>query len=517
MRKLGYLVLMIALGAGVAAAQIRTPNYGQMYCSGVWSNEALPNDTYLISGEEARSQLTFYQDNYVYINRGSAQGLSVGDEFLVIRPVKRNAAKEWFAGNPFPTPDRPNWFKWESWLRRAMGAYWKDVGKVRVVKVHSDTAIAQIVHSCDYFQRGDYVRPFEQRTAPAFKAAKFDRWAPPSGRSTAQVVQIEEPEYYTAQAGTGNIIYVNLGSTQGVKAGDYFRVFRYQGTRDEMAYQHWGYQYKAWGFGKTPRGYSWKDLPREVVGEGMVLRTGPNSSTVLVTYSLREIYQGDYVEVEEPAPVVEEAPAPAPAPTPNRSPSVSCSTDRPRAVAGERVRVTAQASDPDGDALRYAWRTNGGQIVGSGSSVMLDTTGLAPGRYMVTGQASDGISAAADCSVEVVVQAAEGPAQASKANECLFRLSSAGVDNVCKRILDDVALRLKNDPQARLVVIGYADPAESGAARLSAQRAENAKAYLLSSGIADVRVDTRSAGGQVGAGRQNRRVDIVWVPAGATY
>jgi len=517
MRKLGYLVLMIALGAGVAAAQLRTPNYGQIYCSGVYSNEAMPNDTYIISGEEARSQITFQQGNYVYINRGS--GVSVGDEFQVIRPVKRSAAKEWFAGNPYPTPDRPNWFKWESWLRRAMGTYWKDIGKLRVVNVQGDTAIAQVVQSCDYFQRGDYVRPFAERPVPTFKtAAKFDRFAPPSGRSTAQVVDVFPPEYYATQAGTGNILYVNLGSGQGVKAGDYFRVFRYQGTRDETAYQHRGYQYKAWGFGKAPRGYSWKDLPREVVGEGIVLRTGPNSSTVLVTYSLREIYQGDYVEVEEPAPVMEEpAPAPAPAPAANRSPRMSCSTDRPRAVAGERVRVTAQASDPDGDALRYAWRSNGGQIVGTGSSVMLDTTGLAPGRYNVTGQASDGITAAADCSVEVVVQAAEGPAEASKANECLFRLSSAGVDNVCKRILDDVALRLKNDPQARVVVIGYADPAESGAARLSAQRAENAKQYLLSSGIADVRVDTRSAGGQVGAGRQNRRVDVVWVPAGATY
>jgi outer membrane protein OmpA-like peptidoglycan-associated protein len=512
MRKLGYLVVMIALGAGVASAQ-RTPNYGQMYCSGVYSNEAMPNDTYLISGEEARSQITFQQGNYVYINTSA----SVGDEFQVIRPVKRRAANEWFAGNPYATPDRPNWFKWESWLRRAMGTFWKDIGKIRVVKVEGGTAIAQVVQSCDYFQRGDYVRPFTERPAPAFKTAKFDRFAPASGRSTGQVVGVEEPDYYTAQAGTGNLIYVNLGSGQGVKVGDYFRMFRYQGTRDETAYQHRGYQYKAWGFGKAPRAYGWKDLPREVVGEGIVLRTGPNSSTVLVTYSLREIYQGDYAEVEEPAPVMEEPPAPAPAPAANRSPSMSCSTDRPRVAAGERVRVTAQATDPDGDALRYAWRSNGGQIVGSGSSVMLDTTGLAPGRYMVTGQASDGISAAADCSVEVTVQPPAAPAEASKANECLFRLSSAGVDNVCKRILDDVALRLKNDPQASVVLIGYADPAEGGAARLSAQRADNAKQYLLSSGIADARVDTRSAGGQVGAGRQNRRVDVIWVPAGATY
>jgi hypothetical protein len=29
-----------------------------------------------------------------------------------------------------------------------------------------------------------------------------------------------------------------------------------------------------------------------------VLRTGPNASTVLITFSLREIYPGDYVEIE---------------------------------------------------------------------------------------------------------------------------------------------------------------------------------------------------------------------------
>jgi len=29
-----------------------------------------------------------------------------------------------------------------------------------------------------------------------------------------------------------------------------------------------------------------------------VLRTGPNSATVLITFCLREIYPGDYVEIE---------------------------------------------------------------------------------------------------------------------------------------------------------------------------------------------------------------------------
>ena len=39
-------------------------------------------------------------------------------------------------------------------------------------------------------------------------------------------------------------------------------------------------------------------VPREVLGEGVVLRTAPNSSTVLITFSEREIFAGDYVEME---------------------------------------------------------------------------------------------------------------------------------------------------------------------------------------------------------------------------
>jgi outer membrane protein OmpA-like peptidoglycan-associated protein len=67
------------------------------------------------------------------------------------------------------------------------------------------------------------------------------------------------------------------------------------------------------------------------------------------------------------------------------------------------------------------------------------------------------------------------------------------------------------------VAVGYSDPGESAAARLSSQRAANAREYLASTGIASARIDVRPATGQAGAGAQNRRVDLIWVPAGATY
>ena len=49
-------------------------------------------------------------------------------------------------------------------------------------------------------------------------------------------------------------VYVNLGTNQGVKVGDYMRVFRYQGGNVEAASNFDDYQYKMYGFGSTSRG-----------------------------------------------------------------------------------------------------------------------------------------------------------------------------------------------------------------------------------------------------------------------
>ena len=201
----------------------------------------------------------------------------------------------------------------------------------------------------------------------------------------------------------------------------------------------------------------------------------------------------------------------------NTAPTMSCSADRSSVLVGERVRITANASDAEGDALTYTWRTTGGQIVGSGSNVQLDTSGLSSGSYTVTGRVEDARGGAGDCSTRVEVRNPPPPPQASKINAIEFRQNSARVDNVGKRILDDVATRLNSDSSATVVLIGYADPKESGAAKLAARRAEAAAKYLESKGIAANRINQRTGTGQAGAGRENRRVDIIWVPANATF
>ena len=277
------LGLCIALSVGVAKAQQprRVLPDVDLYCSGTVTDQPVQQDTYLISGEESSYKTTFNPGDFVYINRGADQGVKIGDEFEVIRPVHE-------AMNNY-------WFKYQEKLTRAMGTMYADIGRLRVLQVQPKTSTAELRLSCDLMQRGDIVRPFASRPSPALHNIKFDPFAPPSGKKTAMVVNSKE---YGVVAGPGRIVYVNLGSAQGVQVGDYFRMFRYQGTRTEMAYQVRDTAFKVYGFGSTPVAYQWDNLPRQVLGEGVVLRTGPNSSTVLLTPTRQEIAVGDYVELE---------------------------------------------------------------------------------------------------------------------------------------------------------------------------------------------------------------------------
>jgi hypothetical protein len=210
-------------------------------------------------------------------------------------------------------------------------------------------------------------------------------------------------------------------------------------------------------------------------------------------------------------------------PKPYHPPTIACSTDRSSVFAGERVHITTNANSPDGLPLTYTWRTNGGQIVGSGAAVDLDTTGLAPGNYSATARVDDG-RGGADCSSTIEVKAVPPPPQASKISDCAFgKPLSTRIDNVCKRILDDVALRLQNEPRANVVIIGYSDPKESqpgrrggGADKIAGDRATNAVKYLGEKGIDASRTSTRTGSGQAGA-TDNRRIDVIFVPDGATY
>ncbi len=259
-----------------------SPDYAAVYCSNFVTTDLGGDDSRVISGEESNSKIAFSLRDYVYISKGSGQGVHVGDRYSVFRPEK--------------DPIDVQWFKWQDKLMKAMGTFYKDVGQLKVVNVQPNVSTAEITFSCDYLQRGDLIRPWQERPSPPYKAAdQFDRFAPVSGKSVGMLVVGKD---FSQVYGKFHTVYVNLGTNQGVNVGDYMRVFRYQGGNAQTAHYYDDYQYKMYGFGSTPVAYKWNDLPREVMGEGIVVNVSPNSSTVFITYSRIDMYAGDYAEVE---------------------------------------------------------------------------------------------------------------------------------------------------------------------------------------------------------------------------
>jgi hypothetical protein len=292
--------LLLSMSAAVAAAQTapKAPTPDDLYCSGIVTTESVPRDTYLITGEQSNHLITFNEGDYVYINKGASQGVKIGDQFMAVRPVEDSI--------------KIDWTKWQTAILHKMGTVWEDEGRIRVVVAHQDVSIAQIDHACQYLQRGDVILPFTERVAPPLKSEdNFDRFAPANGKPLAMVITSKR---FQQQVGKNDVIYVNLGNAQGVKVGDYFRIFRYQGTQHETAYETPRFAFDVegslnpnysfanvsptYGYGSVPKKWNWSNVPREDIGEGIVLRTGPNSSTVLITFSTLEIFPGDYVEIE---------------------------------------------------------------------------------------------------------------------------------------------------------------------------------------------------------------------------
>lgn len=205
---------------------------------------------------------------------------------------------------------------------------------------------------------------------------------------------------------------------------------------------------------------------------------------------------------------------------PKHPPTITCSANPTTVKSGDPSTITCQGNSPDNRPLTYNCTSTGGRITGTGESEQLDTAGAPAGPISVTCTTTDDRGLSASTTTSVNVEVPPPPPTASKLNEIAFpnKQKPARVDNTAKAILDDVALRLQREPDAKAVIVGYMDESEAKAAKrlrikdLAGQRAVNTKEYLVTEkGIDPSRIEVRSgtAGGT--------RAEIYLVPAGATF
>ena len=203
---------------------------------------------------------------------------------------------------------------------------------------------------------------------------------------------------------------------------------------------------------------------------------------------------------------------------PKNPPQISCSASPTSLQTGSPSTITCTCTSPDNVPVTVGgWTSSGGSISGTGNSATLNTTGAPAGTVTVNATCTDsrGLTASASSSV-TVENPPPPPPQASKLNECQYpnKMKPWRVDNTCKAMLDDAALKLQQDPEAKLVVVGNADPAEKRK-NLAAERAVDVKAYIsggeAKQNIDPSRIETRT-------GNAGTMTSEQWiVPAGATF
>jgi len=215
-------------------------------------------------------------------------------------------------------------------------------------------------------------------------------------------------------------------------------------------------------------------------------------------------------------------------------PTISCSANPTEVQPGGTSTITTTAVSPQNRTLTYSYSATAGSISGSGTSAEFSSAGAPTGAVGVTCNVSDDKSHTATASTNVTVQAPPPPPPAPKTQAlCTVSFSSDAkrptrVDNEAKACLDQVALGLKQQPDAKVVIVADANAKEQAVTAkeqkhaahnkhakvedFAAQRAVNAKDYLVTDQGIDASRITTATGTADDQSAQN-----YLVPAGATF
>jgi hypothetical protein len=210
---------------------------------------------------------------------------------------------------------------------------------------------------------------------------------------------------------------------------------------------------------------------------------------------------------------------------PFEPPTVACSANPGTLKPGETATIAATGASPQNRPLSYSYTASAGIVSGNGPTATYNSTGAPTGAAEITCNVSDDKGQTATASARVTIAAPYlAPAPHTQAL-CAISFERdnkrpARVDNEAKACLDEVALSLKRQSDAKAVVVGSATAKEKTAKKghqkakavdFAAMRAVNVKDYLVAQGIDAARIGaaTDSADGQ--------KVADYLVPRGATF
>ncbi len=261
---------------------------------------------------------------------------------------------------------------------------------------------------------------------------------------------------------------------------------------------------------KTLYSYRWELSGGKIEGYGpavFVDTTGLSAGTYTATAHVSKTAKSKQIAQCSASFIVKSSPPPL----------IRCSANPTTVNPGDPSTITSYAISIPQRKLTYSYNTSAGQIGGHDTQTRLNTAGVAPGMVTVTCRVQDDLGQTAEASTEITVSAPPLPPAPQVQKLCIVYFNRdarrpARVDNEGRACLDDVALTLEHQPDARLVLIGEHGPDEYEGQLTAAERAVNTRAYLSKEkGIDPSRVDIRTSG------EPGRQVETILLAPGAVF
>ena len=304
----------VAVIAPTAKQPMPVAGKTQLYCAGYVRLQRLPQMPEVVGAENEQEQRMFTDGDVVYINAGSRQGITDGQSFQIIRP----------RGDVKGVHREKLGF---------LGTYIQEVGQLQVFKVGENTSAAQITTSCgDMVLLGDLLTQIPDRDSPLQRPENnVERFVDPTKKQRGRLMMARDNREMVTR---NDIVFIDLGVEDNVKAGDYLTIYRPLGTGNVTRYdfeemgrnRSVGFQserYRGGGFsnqglrakdsndfGRTEGHYQYKPtstmevkknrplMPRKIVGEMVIIDVQSRTATAIITRTVGEVHTGDWVEIQ---------------------------------------------------------------------------------------------------------------------------------------------------------------------------------------------------------------------------
>jgi hypothetical protein len=203
---------------------------------------------HVIGSENGATKLAFGERDILYLGKGSNAGVKAGDVYSLQH-----------VSNYVKHPESG----------RTIGRKIETTGWGRVILVQEDSATLIVEQACMDIHLGDYAKPFTKAVVPMIvPRPPSDRLTPPTGKADGAIVDIADDSMI---AGQEQLVSINLGTANGLAAGNLLSVYRVM--------------------------YPGVGTPRNVLGELVVVAVRERTSTARVSYSRDAIMAGDRVEL----------------------------------------------------------------------------------------------------------------------------------------------------------------------------------------------------------------------------